>query len=78
MLNLTLISGGADVVEQRHDEIQVHPLVIKAVVVLFEELLFFTAQLCRTALYQRWFLQAAHFPQRSAQKQNNFFAFNCL
>ena len=66
---LTFTGGGADVVQQIHDEVQVHKLIIKAVVVEFEQLLLLGAQLCTTTLHQCGLIQAAHLSQRTAQRQ---------
>lgn len=45
---LTFSGGVADVVQQIHDEVQVHQLIIKTVVVQSEQLLVFTAQVFAT------------------------------
>lgn len=67
MLRLTVTAGGADVVQQIHDEVQVHPLIIKTVVVQFEQLLLFSAQLYTATLHQSGLIQAAHLSQRTVQ-----------
>ena len=44
-LTVTIIRAGADVVKQVHDDVQIHPLVIKTVVVDLKELLVLCAKL---------------------------------
>lgn len=67
MVSLTVIGSGANVVQQIHDEIQVHPLIIKAVVVQFEHLLLLSAHLCSGTLHQSGLIRASHLSQRTAQ-----------
>ncbi len=60
MLRLTISGGGADVVQHIHDEIQVHPLIIKRMVVQPEQLLIFGVQLWTATLHQSGLIRAAH------------------
>lgn len=56
----TITAGAADVVEEIHDEVQVHQLVIKALVVQFEQLLLSIAALRGDGLVHRQPTRAAH------------------
>lgn len=56
----TITAGAADVVEEVHDEVQVHLLVIKALVVKFQQLLLFIAALCGDGLVHRQPTRTAH------------------
>ena len=68
VLRLTFTGGGADVVHQIHDEVQVHEVIIKAVVVEFEQLLLFKADLCGVMMNQRGFILTAHLSQRTGNE----------
>lgn len=67
VLRLTVTSRGADVVQQIHDEVQVHPLIIEAVVVQFEQLLLLSAHLCTATRHQTGLAPAALLSQRTAE-----------
>lgn len=67
MLRLTITGGRADVVQKIHYEVQINQLVVKAVVVQFEQLLVFSAQLRVATLRQSGLILAACLYQRTLQ-----------
>lgn len=71
MLRLTFTGGGADVVQQVHDEVHVHLLVIEAVVVEFEQLLLLSTHVGTLSLQQSGLVRAAPLPQRTEAGQGS-------
>lgn len=65
----TSITAMADIVQKMHDQIQVNFLIIKTMMISFQELSVFCTEVISICLNQRTFIQISKF-QRSTKKQD--------